>query len=267
MRLLPLHTYLRLLALGVRLNLRRVALPRRLRDLIAPPRGDVALCLGDGMTWLSAASWEIDLMTFWEVFVLRIYGGAYARAVVLDLGGHRGYFGAFALLHGARHVASFEPQRDNYATLLRTLRTFDGQRGRWTAERCAIGDADGEVDLYISSESWSHSIYQPSDSAVVGRERVPLRRLAPILEAVQTRYPRSPLIVKINIEGAAGDVILSTPTSLWQGVSEVMFDFEATTPQRLEDVLTYLRHAGFGRVAPPRHGVQRLRRIRSSARR
>lgn len=266
MRLLPLHTYLRLLALGVRLNLRRVARPRRLRDLIAPPRDDVALCLGDGMTWLAAATWEIDVMTFWEIFVLRIYAGAYAGTVVLDLGGHRGYFGAFAMLRRARHVYSFEPQRDNYATLLRTLRTFEGARGRWTAEASAIGETDGEVDLYVSSESWSHSIYKPRDGEVVGRQRVPMRRLAPILEAMQTRYPRSPLIVKINIEGAAGDVILSTPVSLWRGVAEVMFDFEATTPQRLEDVTTHLRHAGFVRAAPPRHGVQRWRQIAPPAR-
>ena len=48
----------------------------------------------------------------------------YAGAVVLDLGAHKGYFGAYALARGARLVISFEPETANLELLERGAETL-----------------------------------------------------------------------------------------------------------------------------------------------
>lgn len=256
--------YTRLLGLGVRLVLLRVQtklrLPQCVNRLVRAPLGDVSLDLGHGTAWLSAATWDIDCQVCLEVFVFGIFRADYEGSVVIDLGGHRGYFAGYALLSGAAHVYSFEPHSGNYASLVRTLCTFDPTRYRWTAYRCAVGNRDGEVDLLVSSESWSHSIYQPHSGRLIGSERVQLKAFPAILRAIQEAHPSRAIVVKINIEGAAGDVILAAPVHLWQSVAQVLFDYEPTTPHPVDELVRHLQGAGLQRVSRQGNRIVKLRR-------
>ena len=45
------------------------------------------------------------------------YKGDYRDAFVLDLGAHKGYYGAYAFRHGARTVVSYEPESTNASYL------------------------------------------------------------------------------------------------------------------------------------------------------
>ena len=49
----------------------------------------------------------------------RAYAGDYRGAFVVDVGAHKGYYGAYALAHGARWVVSYEPETANFALLER----------------------------------------------------------------------------------------------------------------------------------------------------
>ena len=66
---------------------------------------------------LSHDDYEIDWKSLAFVAVDDAYAGDYEGAVVVDVGAHKGYYGAYALLHGARAVVSYEPESANFALL------------------------------------------------------------------------------------------------------------------------------------------------------
>ena len=246
---LPLRTRSRLAFVTIRLAIgrRRHKYGSRYSALAAPLRRDIALDLGRGRVFLGATSWQIDYEAFGDVFVRDALALPCDDEIVLDLGAHRGYFGSYALIRGAKEVYSFEPFNENYAALVAARDTFGELASSWHLEKCAIADYDGHVDLNVSTESWSHSIYAPASGEVVDAVRVPIRSFASVLAQVRSRHPTDDVVAKINVEGAAGDVILGTPIGLWDPVSCVLFDFEMNSPHPLSAVLDHLTRCGMER--------------------
>jgi FkbM family methyltransferase len=103
--------------------------------------------------------------------------------LVLDIGANTGQFAQLLRRAGYRgRMIFFEPLSRAHSELLRNSR---GDL-RWEiADRCAVGDYDGEIDLHIAGNSVSSSVLPMLQihedtalgSAPVGTERVPLRRL------------------------------------------------------------------------------------------
>lgn len=261
---IPPRAFPHLLGLTARMLLLRVrarlGLPRCLDRWPAARARDVPIALKRGTLWLAAASWDIDYQVFLEVFLLEIYRACYAGKAVIDLGAHRGYYGCYALLRGAAHVYSFEPSTANYASLVQTQRTFDPAATRWTVDQCAVSSHNGLVALHLSRESWSHSLYTPHTGGIVGTEHVPSRAFPALLQAIGADHPGRDIVVKINVEGAAGDIVLATPPPLWHGVSDVMLDYEPNTPCCRHDILRHLEAAGLRRVDGRDGRIVKLRR-------
>jgi FkbM family methyltransferase len=89
---------------------------------------------------------RIDRRTFDEVFIHRNYLADYEGATLLDLGAHKGYSAAWALVHGAVRVISVEPAAANYANLERSSAGFNAadRFGReWVTLRAAVSDEAG----------------------------------------------------------------------------------------------------------------------------
>ena len=107
--------------------------------------------------WLSPGSAYRDYVTLYGALVDQHFKLDTPSAAVLDVGAHCGYYAAQAFLHGACAVDSYEPEAANY-TMLERAHSSSSARDRWQIQHCAIGAADGEADLFISSESWSHSM-------------------------------------------------------------------------------------------------------------
>jgi len=76
---------------------------------------------------VSHGDYPIDWETLKWVLVDEAYPTDYAGAVVLDIGAHKGYFGAFALERGARTVISFEPESRNFELLERCAASYREQ--------------------------------------------------------------------------------------------------------------------------------------------
>jgi FkbM family methyltransferase len=150
---------------------------------------------------LRGSSLLVDYWTFCDIFVDHCFLFEERDAVVVDAGAHCGYFGAYALVRGAHAGYSLEPQRDNFTELQRNVASFRRQGYRWDAERCAVGGAEGTADLYLSSESWSHSLYAPTSGHAVGVERVRVRSLGGLLAELAEAHPDRSLAVKLNIRG------------------------------------------------------------------
>lgn len=217
-----------------------------------------------GNIYFSRETIDSDRATYGEIFVAQEYKADYSGAHVIDVGAHKGYFGAYALVHGAASVTSYEPEERNFASLERAADSFRRSGCKWKTVRAAVGSRDGDVDLKISKDSWTHSTVdlpdaEPRHSSASQRVRmVPMRS---ILEDIAKSPGRA--IVKVDAEGAECDIILSTAPGGWKNVVDVFLEFHATAPCSLSDVMDHLEQAEFGRV-PGVGGVVRFRRTARS---
>jgi hypothetical protein len=66
-----------------------------------------------------------------------------------------------------------------------------------------------------------------------------------VLAEAATCWPEVPIVVKLNVEGAAGDCLLSVGPDTLAPVEVLLVDLEANTPQRLDDVRDHVAAAGF----------------------
>jgi len=130
---------------------------------------------------------------------------------VLDVGANVGQYAAMLRSWGfAGRIVSFEPLADAHAMLARRAAADPGWQ---LAPRMAIGDRDGEIELEVSAESDMSSILPQSallrevspTSAVLRRERVPIRRLEDAARPYLTAEDH--VFVKIDTQGFEPQVL------------------------------------------------------------
>jgi FkbM family methyltransferase len=242
-RSLPLRARLRLLAL-------RLA-RRRFRQTV------FEIPLGPGTCHLDMREGKTDYLTFREIFVRECYRTDYRGRSVLDLGAHRGYFGAYALLKGAAKVVSFEPEQVNFSFLERTASSFVAGGSMWEIERAAVSPADGDATLYVRDESWSHSVLKQAGDAenAVGVQTVPMWSLERALERLGSREP---VIVKMDIEGSEEQVVLDSSDDVWSAVGELFVEIEPFCSVDASSLLDRLALVGLRSAGPPVGNVYHL---------
>lgn len=141
--------------------------------------------------------------------------------VILDVGANKGQFASVIFQTGYKgKVVSFEPTSEAYKQLLAVSKFeplnfknivngfLKKKNSKWfVAERCAIGEMDGETEINISKNSESSSILQMCQSHLnaapntytVGKEKVNLKKL----DTVAIPYLQSaknPLL-KLDVQG------------------------------------------------------------------
>ena len=251
--------------------LRDRRLPRRTRIglLVAEARRRVrskpvySLRYGRGELFLTQDDYAIDWETLKNVFVDEPYPTAYEGAVVLDLGAHKGYFGAYALEHGARTVISYEPETANLERLERSAESFREGGADWQVRRSAVGAGAGEAELHVMSASWGHALHPPDDWSEfeVGVQRVPVAAVADVLaEGSSLVGESSRLIVKVNIEGEECELVLGTPPAAWEVVSELFVETHPWGSCGSDELAAHLAPAGLRRVESAHERMLQLRR-------
>jgi len=221
-------------------------------------RTDVPVRLPGGDVLLGAESLHVDAMTLQYLWGDKLFAVDCRDRVVLDLGAHKGYFGARALADGAAHVYSFEPESRNFRRLEQARQSHSCSQ-RWTAQRAAVGDMHRTVRLFVSAESWAHSVQEGMVDAV-SVEEVPMVTLTEVLEEVDREHPDSEIVLKVNVEGSVGSILLPTPPEQLKRVVEVQMDHEPGSPYNLTAVLAHLAAVGLDQVERPREKLYRIRR-------
>jgi FkbM family methyltransferase len=200
----------------------------------------------------------IDVFTLNYTMAETYFPADVAGLVVIDLGAHKGYFGAWCLWRGAAAVYSLEPESANFAALASA--SVAGRRpAHWIRRRVAIGAEAGTAELHVSTDSWSHSTYEPASGDLVRTERVDVVAFRDLLTEVEQAHPGLRLVLKINVEGAAGDCLLSVPPERLERFDELFIDLEANTPQGESAVMAHVEAAGFEFVSE-RERIYRYRR-------
>lgn len=138
--------------------------------------------------------------------------------LVLDVGGNVGQFASHLFEIGYQgKVVSFEPLSSAYEQLLANSQSNDS----WSvAERCAIGDYHGEIEINIAGNSESSSILPilpshtdaASKSAYVGSERVKILKLSEIATSYLEKSQAT--LLKIDTQGYEDKVL--------EGAKEIM---------------------------------------------
>jgi FkbM family methyltransferase len=244
----PTRTRLGLLAAETRRHLR--------------PKPAYAVRLGHADVLLSHDDYAIDRKTLEFIVTDRSYVAEWAVALVLDIGAHKGYFGAYALALGARAVISFEPETSNLEFLERTAASFRAHGADWRVERAAVGAERGEAELHVMQGSWGHSLHPPDSFAQyeVAVQRVRIEAMADVLgEATAVSGGRSPLLVKVNIEGEECATVLGTPPAAWEGVSELLVETHPWGTCDATELAAHLAPAGLTRAESAHPRVLRLR--------
>jgi FkbM family methyltransferase len=230
---------------------------------IAPESFVVNLDLGE--IHFSRDTINSDRGTYGEIFVEDEYSTDYSGAHVIDIGAHKGYFAAYALVNSAASVASYEPEGRNFASLERAAESFRRRGCDWKTINAAVGSRDGDVDLHVSRESWTHSIVSlPEEERghELAPQRVQMVSMRSILQRIGEVSDR--VIVKIDAEGAECDIVLQTPSRYWVDVDYVFLEFHSTAPCSARDLTVHLERAGFGAV-PAVGGVLRFDRATEHA--
>jgi FkbM family methyltransferase len=231
---LPLHVRAQLLIHAPRM------LTRRSRS------ADLRLVLPGGPVFLGYKTSYIDALVLDYLWNAHVFGASCEDRVVLDLGAHKGYFGAWALKHGASLVISCEPESTNFEVLEKTRAENDRSRD-WEVERIAVGASAGQVSLYVSEESWAHSLYEEMVNAT-SVETVPMVTLASLMKRAGQARPGKPVVIKVNVEGAAGPILMAASPDELSSVVEIHIDYEPGSPYEINDLLDHLALAGLDKV-------------------
>jgi FkbM family methyltransferase len=206
--------------------------------------------LGKGSAPISHADYGVDWETMRTIVVDRAYALDYRDVVVVDVGAHKGCFGAFALEQGARAVVSYEPEQLNFDLLSQCAASYRARGRDWRVHRVAVGGVAGSADLHVMGASWGHAL-APSASASdeLGVQQVPVVAMEDVLVESASIADAGALVVKVNAEGAECSIVLETPVSAWERVTEFMVEVHSWAPCTLDELRSHLAGAGL-RTAP-----------------
>jgi FkbM family methyltransferase len=196
------------------------------------------LDLGRGQVFFSGKTINGDRGAFSEIFVAGQYRSDYRDGVVVDVGAHKGYFGAWALLQGAKAVLSYEPEARNFALLDRAAATFRAHGADWRVVRAAVGARERTADLVVSRDSWSHSLHHVAQGERREVQNVNVVALRDVLERARKLGGRT--LVKIDVEGLECELVLETSPEAWAGVDEVFVEVHAFAPCRPDQLVAHL---------------------------
>ncbi len=215
---------------------------------------DVGVPIGDGTAWISGASDEVDYFTLYGAIIDGHFPADVQGAAVLDIGAHKGYFALRSFAEGATRVDSYEPASQN----LESLRRSAADDGRWNVHPVAVGAEAGTVELHLSPGSWGHSVHVPVGGESVGSEEVEMVSLSSALTAIGSAG--APVVAKINVEGAAGSMILGTAVDDWAAVRLLWADVESNDPVGLDEIKAHLARCGLDHVETDGHRNRFVRR-------
>lgn len=199
------------------------------------------LSLGRGSVYFGADS--ADQRAFRDVFAQNAYAIDFTGAVVLDIGAHKGYFGAYALLNGARAVISYEPERENFAALAAAASSFRQAGAEWTPHRAAVGATATHGLLRVADASWAHSLETAfrMNSPAARSQSVQIKSMAQTLSALSSGRR---LVVKIDAEGSECQIVLETPLEHWRHVDDALIEMHDFAPCRPHEISSHLQRAG-----------------------
>jgi FkbM family methyltransferase len=216
-----------------------------------------------GEVFMDGENAAIDFQVLGQVLLDEVYSEVHLRdKVVVDVGAHKGYFAAYALMAGAKAVFSYEPEPTNFSCLSRFAETARLQGKIIEVIQAAAGAADGEMTLYTSCESWRHTTIEGQSEGSGGKLQVPCNSLSSILANVRKMFAGESLILKVDAEGAECAILLHAPEECFALIREIVFEYHSFAVCGLESILARIEMLGFEHAVCAKEGdLHILRRL------
>ncbi|MCF8405471.1 MAG: FkbM family methyltransferase [Bacteroidales bacterium] len=177
----------------------------------------------------------------------------YNFTCVLDIGANTGQFAESLIDFGYKNkIISFEPTQSAYNTLTKRSAKYP----KWeVAERCAIGNISGEVDINVSDNSVFSSIKEIKDNYVEYNQssrssHTEKVKLYP-LDYFAGKYinPNEKTFLKIDTQGFEKEV-LEGAKKILPGIDGVKIEIPLesiyqSVDWKLPDIITYFYEKGF----------------------
>ena len=134
-----------------------------------------------------------------------------AEDVILDVGGHAGYFALEVLLRGAGHVHVYEIGEENIELCRRNLAAF---AGRVTLHRQAVWNETGRTLVFGDYPDWAGRVNTGGISLLGkgGGQTVTTVAFDEIVDQVTDGFRRRIRLLKIDAEGSEWPVLLTAKT-------------------------------------------------------
>ena len=155
-------------------------------------------------------------MTDEEILVKQI---AYNKIdMIFDIGANKGQFGELIYKLGYRgKMVSFEPLTSAYEVLISKCKSIEGWEA---AEKCAVGDEDGEIEINISENSISSSVMEmleehesaAPESKYIGTEKVKVCKLDTVFAKYAGKSEN--VLVKVDTQGYEEKVLNGCDNSM-----------------------------------------------------
>lgn len=199
-----------------------------------------------GQLFVDGEDAAVDFQVLAQVFLDEVYGELqFQDRIVIDVGAHKGYFAAYALMSGAKGVFSYEPEGKNFTCLARFAEDARLLGKAIHVTRAAVSDSDSEVTLHVSSESWRHTTLPGQQYSSGETLTVRSCSLCSILDEAKRETPERQLILKIDAEGAECPLLLNTPARCFASVKEVMFEHHSFAGCDFQLIHDRLQSLGF----------------------
>jgi FkbM family methyltransferase len=219
---------------------RTVAARRKKRPGFYPVRVHVGELLVDGQ---NAAT---DFQVLGQVLLDEFYSEVDLKdRIVLDIGAHKGYFAAYALMAGAKAVVSYEPEPTNFYCLSHFAESARRHAKAIEVVQAAVSDQEGELPFHTSSESWRHSLLQYQSQGYLQTIRVRASSLSTVLADASEAYPGEEFVLKVDAEGAECPLLLNSPADIFTLVSEIVFEHHSFVGCNPEDIINRQQALGF----------------------
>jgi FkbM family methyltransferase len=214
-----------------------------LRELALGPPREARIKVGATHVELGPGTdFPIDWKIFVDVFVDEEYAAPYRGAHVLDVGAHKGYFGAYALANDASFVVSIEPEARNFEALTRSAAQLGS---RWRTRNAAVGATSATGTLLLDRTPWGHSLSHVARPA--GEQPVTIITLEQALEELPTGGSRT--IVKVDAEGSECEILGNASL---ERVDLLIVEWHTEkAPCSKEELIHVVESAGLRRAAKP----------------
>lgn len=161
-----------------------------------------------------------DISTFIVVFCHKDYGNISDKKIVMDIGANIGMFAMYAINSGAKKVYSFEPNKESFATIQKTI-SANKLEDKLLAFNLAVSSISGEV-LYIPKESSPLNISQKEITNNSLYDAIPTVSINDFMN--QNNLDRIDLL-KIDCEGAEYEILPALSEKSIQGIKEIKLEF------------------------------------------
>lgn len=221
---------------------------------------EYALSVGPGFVFLDPCH-DADMATMEEIFIMQQYAADFRHAIVIDLGAHKGCFTLYAALRRADWILAFEPEARNRAALSRTAASLRRTRARCLVYPEAVAASAGEVDFYVTGESWSHSFFPRDGRGKLKTVRVKTRTLDDIIaEARRAGGASRRIIVKMDVEGAEWDALAAVSDGALAEVAEMFVEVHPRPPHTTAGLADRLERTGLHAVPCAFDNILHVRR-------